>query len=90
MKLYALPIAVAALFAFAACDGNKSTSQDLKEAKEEVKEAVDDVLDRRPAEGVRDAAEDIKDAVKDAAEDTKEAVKEAAKEVKEATKDATQ
>ncbi|HSI62333.1 MAG TPA: hypothetical protein VLE43_04420 [Candidatus Saccharimonadia bacterium] len=42
-----------------------------------VKEKVDDALDRRPAEGIKDAAEDAKDAVKDAAKETKEAVKDA-------------
>ncbi|QIF00799.1 hypothetical protein [Roseimicrobium sp. ORNL1] len=42
-----------------------------------LKEKVDDALDRRPAEGVRDAAEDVGDAVKDAAHDTKDAVKDA-------------
>ena len=40
-------------------------------------EKVDDALDQRPAEGVRDAAEDTKDAVKDAAHETKDAVKDA-------------
>ena len=42
-----------------------------------VKEKVDDVLDRRPAEGIKDAGEDIKDSVKEAGKETKEAVKEA-------------
>lgn len=36
------------------------------ERDESLKEKVDDGLDRRPAEGVRDAGEDVKDAVKDA------------------------
>jgi len=46
-----------------------------KPATEEVKDAVNDALDRRPAEGVRDAAEDIKEGVKDAANAVKEDVK---------------
>lgn len=44
---------------------------------ETVGEKIDDALDNRPAEGVRDAAEDAADAVKEAAKDTKEAVKDA-------------
>jgi F0F1-type ATP synthase membrane subunit b/b' len=47
------------------------------ERDDSVKEKVDDALDRRPAEGVKDAAEDAKDAVKDAAKETKDAVKDA-------------
>lgn len=44
---------------------------------EKVKEGVNDALDRRPAEGVKDAAEDVKDAVQDAAGEVKDAAKEA-------------
>lgn len=47
------------------------------ERDDSVGEKVDDALDRRPAEGVKDAAEDTKDAVKDAADETKDAVKDA-------------
>ena len=47
------------------------------ERDDSLKENVNDALDRRPAEGVKDAAEDTKDAVKDAANETKEAVKDA-------------
>lgn len=50
-----------------------------------VKEKVDDALDRRPNEKLKDAGEDIKDGVKDAADD----VKDAGKEIKEDVKDAT-
>ncbi len=53
---------------------------------EEVKDAVNDALDRRPGEPVRDAAEDAADAVKDAAKDTKDAIKDAAEDVKDATR----
>lgn len=45
--------------------------------REELKEKVDDALDRRPNEEVKDAVEDARDAVKDAAEDVKDAVKDA-------------
>ena len=44
---------------------------------EKVGEKVDDALDRRPAEKVRDAAEDVKDAARDAKNDVKDAVKDA-------------
>jgi hypothetical protein len=47
------------------------------ERDESLKEKVNDGLDRRPNEGIKDAAEDTKDAVKDAAKETKEAVKDA-------------
>lgn len=40
---------------------------------------VNDALDQRPAEGVRDAAEGAGDAIKDAAGEVKDAVKDAAK-----------
>lgn len=43
----------------------------------EFKEAVNDGLDRRPNEKLKDAGEDAKDAVKDAAEDLKDAAKDA-------------
>ena len=51
----------------------------------EVKEKVDDALDRRPNEKLKDAGEDIKDGAKDAAD----GVKDAAKDIKEDVKDAT-
>lgn len=70
---YLIPLFSVAAFAFLfpACEKKPET------AGEKVKEAVDDALDRRPAEGVKDAAEDAKDAVKDAAEEVKDAAKEA-------------
>lgn len=65
-------ILAAAVFALVACEKPQTTS-------EKVKDSVNDALDRRPNEKVRDAAEDAKDAVKDAAKDTKRAVKDATK-----------
>jgi hypothetical protein len=47
------------------------------ERDDTIGEKVDDALDRRPGEKVRDAGEDVKDAVKDAADDSKDAVKDA-------------
>lgn len=65
-------ILAAALLALVACEKPQTTS-------DKVKDNVNDALDRRPGEKVRDAAEDAKDAVKDAAKDTKRAVKDATK-----------
>ncbi len=65
-------ILAVAVIALVACDKPQTTS-------EKVKDNVNDALDRRPGEKVRDAAEDAKDAVKDAAKDVKGAVKDAAK-----------
>jgi len=72
MKPFHLLFAAALLLTLPACEPKKSTSG-------KVKDTVDDALDRRPAEGVRDAAEDTKDAVKDAGKEVKEAIEEAGK-----------
>lgn len=48
-------------------------------------EKIEDGLDTRPNEGLKDAGEDIQDGVKDAGE----GIKDAANETKEAVKDAT-
>lgn len=60
------------------------TACEPKTPGEKVKDKVDDALDRRPNEKLRDAGENIKEAAKD----TKDAVKEAAHDTKEAVKDA--
>lgn len=65
-------ILAAILLAAAACEPKQTTT-------EKVKDKVNDALDRRPGEKVRDAAEDAKDAVKDAGKDLKRAVKDATK-----------
>ena len=77
MKLTCL-IAAASLATFSACE---------KKETPEVKEKIDDALDRRPNEGIKDAAEDVKDAAKESAEDMKDATKEAGKDVKDTMKD---
>lgn len=71
MRLHHFILAISVL-SLAACEPKQTTS-------EKVKDAVNDGLDRRPGEKVRDAAEDTKDAVKDAAKDIKGAVKDATK-----------
>jgi hypothetical protein len=70
-------IAAASLATFSACE-KKETS--------EVKEKVDDALDRRPNEGIKDAAEDIKDDAKDLGNDVKDAAKDLKDDVKDATR----
>ena len=55
------------------------TTQPACERKPTVADKVNDALDRRPGEKVRDAAEDTRDAVKDASKDVKDAVKETTK-----------
>lgn len=78
MKLTHLLMIAVATVALGAC-GQKNES-----AGEKIGSAVDDALDQRPAEELRDAAEDAGDAVEDAAKDVKEAAQDAAGEVKDA------
>ena len=66
-KPLVLIIAVAATFGVVSCKEKESTPVG------EFKEAVDDGLDRRPNEKLKDAGEDARDAVKDAAKDVKDA-----------------
>ncbi|QLQ24212.1 MAG: hypothetical protein HZT41_04420 [Dechloromonas sp.] len=63
--LFALPLALA----LAACD------QKPKSSTEQVKDKVNDALDRRPNEKLKDAAEDLRDGAKSAVKDLKEAGK---------------
>jgi hypothetical protein len=69
MKKTALLLAVPFVFAMAACE------QKPKTTTEQVKDKVDDALDRRPNEKLKDAAEDIRDGAKSAVKDLKEAGK---------------
>ena len=72
MKTLNLFITVATLMAMTACEKAKPIS-------EKTQDGVNDALDRRPGENVRDAAEDAADAVKDAGKEVKETIKEATK-----------
>jgi hypothetical protein len=63
--LFALPL----VFAIAACE------QKPPSTSEQIKDKVNDALDRRPNEKLKDAAEDIRDGAKAAAKDLKEATK---------------
>ena len=62
-------LCAAILPTFIACEKKPQTTG------EKIKDGVNDALDRRPGEKLRDAGEDLKDAAKDA----KDAVKDAAK-----------
>ena len=78
MRLTHLLMVAVAGVALAAC-GQKEAS-----TGEKLENAVEDALDQRPAEELRDAAENAGDAVADAAEDVKDAAQDAAGEVKDA------
>ena len=70
MKQYYALIIAAAILALSACDQNQTGS-------EKVMDNANDILDRRPGEKVRDAAEDIGDKLKGAGKEIKEEVKDA-------------
>ena len=69
MKTLNTTTLAAALFTFAACE------EKPKPVGEKIKDKVDDALDRRPNEKLRDAGEDLKDAGRDAKDAVKDAVK---------------
>ncbi|MFZ1244273.1 MAG: hypothetical protein WAR41_04335 [Azonexus sp.] len=71
-KPYALLLALPLLCALAACDKPADLSSNAKNS-------INDALDRRPQEKIRDAAEDAGDAIKKGAGDVKDAVKDAVK-----------
>ena len=70
MPLNRLLLVLPLFILLAACDQKQSTSAT-------VKDKVNDALDRRPNEKLRDAAEDLRDGVKEAARDLKAASKDA-------------
>ena len=70
MKTPLLLIALATLLVLPSCEQDKPVAG-------KAKDGINDALDRRPGEKVRDAAEDAADAVKDAGKEAKEAVKDA-------------
>jgi hypothetical protein len=69
MKIFHLLIALPLVFAIAACEQKPASTS------EQIKDKVNDALDRRPNEKLKDAAEDIRDGAKAAAKDLKEATK---------------
>ena len=78
MKVVHILGAVLLAVSFTACKEKTGT--------EKAADAVNDALDRRPAEGVQDAVEDLSDGAQDAAKSAEEAAKEAAEKAAEATK----
>ncbi len=70
MKTPILLITLATLLTMPACERDKPITG-------KGKDGLNDALDRRPGENVRDAAEDAGDAVKDAGKGVKDAVKDA-------------
>lgn len=72
MKLSYLLITVTTVLALYACDQPQTAS-------EKVADKVNDALDRRPHEEVRDAAEDAADKVEDSAGNLKDEIKEQGK-----------
>ena len=67
MKVHHILIITAALLTQSACE--------KQPIRGNTKDGINDALDRRPGEKVRDAAEDATDAVKDAGKEIKDAVK---------------
>ena len=76
MKLARIVAVALAVVAFTACQEKSNADKAV--------DAVNDALDRRPAEGVQDAVEDVSDAARDATLKTEEAAKEAARKAAEA------
>jgi hypothetical protein len=64
-----LLLCLATIPVFIACEPKPKT------VGEKLGDKVDDALDRRPGEKVRDAGEDVKDAAKDAGDAVKDAVR---------------
>lgn len=65
MRYTSLLVALPLLFSLAACDQKPASTTD------QIKGKVNDALDNRPNEKIRDAAEDLNEGVKQAAEDLK-------------------
>jgi type IV pilus biogenesis protein CpaD/CtpE len=65
VKIFHAVLLTVAVAVFAGCD------QKPKSTTEQVKDKVNDALDRRPNEKLRDAAEDVRDGVKEAVKDLK-------------------
>ena len=71
MKPYYLLLIAAMILILPACEQKPTTATD------EVKDKIDDALDRRPAEKIRDSIEDMGDELEDAAEEVKQKAKDA-------------
>ena len=80
MKFARLLLVLPLLLSIVACEPRDRTTGD------KVKDKVDDALDRRSNEKLRDAGEDVRDGATDAAKDVGGAVKDTAKDVKDGAK----
>ena len=69
MKISTLFLALPIVLALVACEQKPDSTT------EQIKDKVNDALDRRPNEKLKDAAEDIRDGAKSAIKDLKEATK---------------
>jgi uncharacterized membrane protein YgcG len=65
MRTSSLLLAIPLIFTLAACEQKPASSS------EQVKDKVNDALDRRPNEKLKDAAEDLRDGAKSAVKDLK-------------------
>lgn len=76
------------LFALVLLVGLAGCEQKPKSTTEKIQEKVDDALDRRSHEEVRDAAEDLAKAAKKTAAEVEEGAKEVAKEIEKGAQEA--
>lgn len=65
MRFTGLLVAIPLLFTLTACDQKPASTT------EQIKDKVNDALDNRPNENIRDAVEDLSDGVENAAEELK-------------------
>ena len=68
MKTNKLLFLTFTMFAFASCNRNQTTT-------DRVGDKIDDALNQRPAERIRDSIEDSKDAIKRESKDIKNLIK---------------
>ena len=80
MKQNYVFVALVSMLALGACDD--------KSGLEKAQDKVNDALDRRPNEEIRDAVEEVTDAAKEVAEEARDAAKEAAGEAEDAAEEA--
>jgi hypothetical protein len=80
MKITRLSLALVLLVGLAACE------QKPKSTTEKIKDKVDDALDRRSNEKLRDAAEEVQEGAKEVAKEVEEAGKAIAKDLEETKK----
>jgi hypothetical protein len=65
MRLTGVLVAIPLLFTLTACEQKPASTS------EQIRDKVNDALDNRSHENIRDAAEDLSDGVEDAAEELK-------------------